>query len=123
MTDLHLRVGPDTSLHCQPSGSSQHKTRQFSRKYILYFVNILIDANYKRQQQRPGGWCYLAVSRGVRDMKTPGPLDASPITPVLTGECYYTLFFGFHFSQTTFFAQTALNFCGFDVIILKLRRT
>ena len=54
-------------------------------------------------------------------METGRPLDHSLCpTTLLTSEGYYTLFFGFNFSQTAFFAQTALYFSRFDVIILKL---
>ena len=53
------------------------------------------------------------------DVDTPRPLESLPLTSLLTGECNYTLFFGFHFPQTALLAQTALYLCGFDVIILE----
>ena len=54
-------------------------------------------------------------------METGRPLQHS-LRPagLLPSEGDYTLFFGFHFSQTALFAQTALYFSRFDVIILKL---
>ena len=54
------------------------------------------------------------------DVNTSRPLQTLPVNSLLTGEGYYTLFFGFHFSQTALFAQTALYFSRFDVIILEL---
>lgn len=60
------------------------------------------------------------MAGGVRgDVDTSRPLESLPLTSLLTGECNYTLFFGFQFPQTALLAQTALYLCGFDVVILE----
>ena len=83
--------------------------------HILSDILLIFDANFK-QQQRPED----EISDHSADVETGRPLHQS-LRPVgvLPSEGYYTLFFGFHFSQTALFAQTALYFSRFDVIILE----
>ena len=82
--------------------------------YILSDILLILDANYKQQQrtgQSSAHSAHVETGRPLQDSLRPASL--------LPSEGYYTLFFGFHFSQTALFAQAALYFSRFDVIILE----
>ena len=106
------------SLECQtqPACYGLDKTNIFIRRYILYFIRYFV--NFWRKLQTT---TTCRAEQSSADVETGRPLQDSlrPAT-LLPSEGYYTLFFGFNLSQTAFFAQTALYFSRFDVIILKL---
>ena len=110
------------SLECQsqPACYGLDKTNIFIRRYILYFIRYFVNF-WRKLQTTTTSWTEDDICYHSADVETGRPLQHSllPAT-LLTSEGYYTLFFGFNLSQTAFFAQTALNFSRFDVIILKL---
>ena len=110
------------SLECQtqPACYGLDKTNIFIRRYILYFIRYLVNF-WRKLQTTTTSWAEDDISHLSADVETGRPLDHSLCpTTLLTSEGYYTLFFGFNFSQTAFFAQTALYFSRFDVVILKI---
>ena len=112
----------DISLKCQSQTASYglDKPNIFIPRYILYFIRYFVNFPRKLQTTTTSGpeedFPYHSG-----DVETGRPLQHS-LRPaaLLASEGYYTLFFGFNFSQTALFAQTALYFSRFDVIILKL---
>ena len=118
----YLRMCTHMIHYISLESQSQHacygldKTNIFIRRYILYFIRYFV--NFRRKLQTT---TTCRAEQSSADVETGRPLQDSlrPAT-LLPSEGYYTLFFGFNLSQTAFFAQTALNFSRFDVIILKL---